>query len=288
MSKLITRWRRAAVVGACALGALAGAAVTATPAAAGLPGLEFVSDQTGSNTDSTKSKTVSCPAGKVIISGGAYLVGGTGVHIDMLRPDPGGTFFGAAASGQPARREAWRLIVYGICALPPPGLVYVPAVQSQSYDSPLRGALATCPRDTKLIGFGGRAAVEPGRNVALTAMLPSVDLTRVIVQSYALEGGETDDWTAEAYAVCADPLPNAQVIRMTVGPNPDDSKVAWSQCPSGTLLHAIGAGIFSAGGQAWYGGLYPAPDLHNGTAIAVEDPTGTNFPWYVTSAGICA
>jgi len=282
---------RAAFVAVTALAGLSVAAAGGPPAAAGGGELEFVSSSSLTDTDPTKSWFVTCPTGKVILSGGAFLFGDTaGVHIDLLRPSPTGAFFEAAASRTaPARRRGeWQLTVYGVCAARPAGLVYVDPAQSDSYDSPLRTALATCPAGKTLVGFGGRAAVEPGRDVALTVVQPSADLTRVVVQSWSGEGGETDDWTAEAYAVCADPLPSAELVRTTAGPDATDGKVAGSACPAGKQLHAIGAGIFNGAGQAWYAGLYPAADLQSGTAVATEDPTGWAGAWFVTSFAICA
>jgi hypothetical protein len=282
---------RAAVVAVTALAALGSAAATGPPATAGGSDLEHVYSPSLMDLDPTKSWFVTCPRGKVVLSGGAYLLGdATGVHIDTLRPASDGSLFEAAASRTaPSRRQTeWQLVVYGVCAPPPAGLEYLPPVPSDSYDSPLRTALATCPAGKELVGFGGRAAVEPDRDVALTVLLPSADLTRVVVQSWAAEGGETDDWTAEAYAVCADPLPNAELIRTTDGPDDSNDKIATSICPAGKQLHAMGAGIFNAAGQAWYAGLYPAEDLQSGTAIPVEDPTGLDWNWFVTSAGICA
>lgn len=281
---------RAAVVAATALATVGTSAATGPPATAGGSELEHVYSTSLMDADPTKSWSVTCPRGKVILSGGAYMLGDTtGVHIDLLKPAPTGTYFEAAASVTTSRRRGeWQLLVYGVCAPPPDGLEYVAPVQSDSYDSPLRTALATCPAGKELVGFGGRAAVEPDRNVALTVLLPSVDLTRVVVQSWAAEGGETDDWTAEAYAVCADPLPTAELIRTTDGPDDSNDKIATSVCPAGKQLHAMGAGIFNAAGQAWYAGLYPAEDLQSGTAIPVEDPTGMDYDWFVTSAGICA
>ena len=208
----------------------------------------------------------------------------------MLRPAADGSLFEAGASATADRRGRgeWGLVVYGICAPTPSGLVYVPPVPSDSYDSPLRTAVATCPAGKKLLGFGGRAAVEPSRNVALHAMLPSVQLDRVVVQSWALEGGETDDWTAEAYAVCADPVAGAAMIVSTAGPDSTGSKVATANCPAGKKVHAAGGAIFNAAGQASYPGLYPSGALHSANALAVEDQTGYVGSWFLNAYAICA
>jgi hypothetical protein len=286
-----TALARVAVVAATALASLGIATTSATTSAtAGGGEPQYVYSPGILDTDPTKSWFVSCPIGLVALGGGAFLIGDTaGVHLDLLRPAAAGAVFEAAASVTGRRpRGEWGLVVYGICAPRPAGLVYLDPVPSDSYDSPLRTALATCPAGKRVIGFGGRAAVEPGRNVALTVLMPSVDLTRVVVQSWAGEGGEPSDWTAEAYAVCADPVPGAEVVRTTAGPDASDAKVATSTCPAGKHLHAIGAGVFNAAGQAWYAGIYPSADLATGTALPVEDPTGWAYPWFVTSAGICA
>jgi hypothetical protein len=279
---------RSALVAAAALALLG---VAGPPAAAGGTGPQYVDSPGVVDTDPTKSWFVTCPRGTVALSGGAFLIGDTaGVHLDLLRPALDGTLFEAAASTTADRRGSgeWGLIVYGICAPRPAGLVYVEPAQSVSYDSPLRTALATCPAGKRLVGFGGRAAVEPSRNVALHAMLPSVQLDRVVVQSWALEGGEPADWTAEAYAVCADPLPGAVMVVTTAGPDSIGSKVTGAACPAAQHVHAVGGAIFNAAGQAWLPGLYPSADLHTATAIAVEDPTGYVGNWFLNAYAICA
>lgn len=283
-----TRRRRLAVVALYALAALSGTGAVAAPAGAAPPGPQYVHSSSPEDTDAAKSWLVPCPRGTVAISGGAFLGGDTAaVHIDTLRPVLDGQFFEAAAAAVPSRRQGpWGLHVYAICVEPPPGLVYLPAVWSPSYDSPLRTALAICPAGRQLLGFGGRAAVESGRNVALTAMFPAANLSRVVVQSYALEGGETEDWTAEAYAVCADPVPGMHVVQLTVGPDSVDNKYAAASCGVGHL-RAIGAAIF-AGGQAWYRALYPQADLSAGIVLPGADPTGMAGNWWVNASAICA
>ena len=54
--------------------------------------------------------------------------------------------------------------------------------------------MATCPPGTKLIGFGGRAATEPSRNVALHS-----------ANAVAVEDpdGYVGNWFLNAYAICA-------------------------------------------------------------------------------------
>ena len=79
--------RRGLLVLAALVGTLAGSAVAATPAAAGVLGLQLVMDVTPSNSTDKKAMGVPCPRGKVIVSGGAYVDGAEGeVHVDRLRP----------------------------------------------------------------------------------------------------------------------------------------------------------------------------------------------------------
>ncbi len=278
---------RSALVAAVAATALG---VAAPPAAAGGgPGLYWSASPL--TTDPVKTWFRTCPKGTVAVGGGAVLIGDfAGVHIDMLRPAADGSLFEAGASTTADRRgrAEWGLIVHAICVPPPSGLVYVPPVPSDSYDSPLRTAVATCPTGKQLRGFGGRAAVEPSRNVALHAMLPSVQLDRVVVQSWALEGGETDDWTAEAYAVCADPVAGAAMVVSTAGPDSTATKVATAYCPAGQQVHSAGGAIFNAAGQAWSPAIYPANDLHSASAVAFEDQTGYVGSWFLNAYAICA
>ena len=271
---------------AAVVGMLAGSVVAATPAAAGVLGLQLVMDVTASNSTDKKVMGVPCPRGKMIVSGGAYVDGAEGeVKVDRLRPVFHGHYFEAAASEWARRTDrSWRLHVYAICAYPTPGLVHV-AARSKSYDSPLRTAVADCPPGKQLIGFGGAAAVEFDRRVVLSVVLPSADLTRVVVQSWQELDGEPADWTAEAYAVCVDPVPGMFLAQNSPPPSSLDKAVG-VDC-GGKQLHAVGSGIFS-GGRAGFTGIYPgAAPILGGTAITKEDPTGVDGDWYVYTAGIC-
>ncbi len=282
--------RRCVVTVAISAALAGGSVVAAAPASAGLAGLHMISGNTANNSTNVKTKTLTCRTGEVAISGGAFLEGpgGAAVHIDRLKPaiGAGNASFEASASEWAANTgDPWLLRAYAICAPRPKGFSVVTA-QSEPFDSPLRGALATCPKGKKLVGLGGRSYTEASRDVALTAVLPSADLTRVIVQSYEEETGETEDWTAEAYAVCADPIAGQHTVAVTAGPD-SGAKVAGVGCGA-DQLHGVGAGTFNADRQAWYVGLYPTAGLVNGTALALEDPTGYAWNWYTTVVAICA
>lgn len=268
------------------LAVLAGATAVAAPAqAATLTGRQLVQSVTATSNTPAKTHKVFCPAGKVIISGGAYVDGPHTIRIHLLRPDSYGNFFEAGAHTTWGR-PSWRLYVYGVCANPPSGLTYV-VTPSKPANGDQRYALAYCPPGKRVLGFGGRAATEPGRNVVLDWVFPDGGLTAAIAQTHAAEGGEPNPWTTEAYAVCADPVGAHSEVAWTASGSPSATSVFVS-CGTNQLVAAGGA-LFteSAGnGQVGLTAVY-SNDLTHSVVFAGEDGTGNPHSWSAHAYAIC-
>jgi hypothetical protein len=267
------------------LAVLAGAVAVAAPAqAASLTGRQLVQSATANTQTSSKTHKVYCPAGKVIISGGAYVDGPHTIRINMLRPDSYGNYFEAAAHTTWGR-PTWRLYVYGICADRPSGLTYVTA-SSAPNSTDQRYAAAYCPKGLQVLGGGGRAAIETGRNVVLDWVLPGWP-NSFVAQTHAAEGGEPDPWTTEAYAVCAQPVGAVLETASTGFASPSATSVFVS-CDTNQLVAAGGA-LFSSApttGQIGLFGVY-SNDLTHSVVFAGEDGTGTAGTWRAGAYAIC-
>lgn len=281
--------RRLAAAGLCLAAGLAGTALLSPPAQAA-PGLTGkIAGYSSSALSDAPTKTVKhyCPPSKVVIGGGAIVEGPTHIRLTLLRPVQAGNYYEASARN-PWGRAQWKLLTYAVCADPPPGLQYVAANSGQAAGV-VRTATATCLAGKRVIGLGARAAAEPNRNVSLVHMAPTAGGTATVAESVAAQGGEPDDWTATAYAVCA-----AVPTTILVGSGPSDSagsKYADADCGPGGLAAVGGAlrGASAAGtGQLSFGQIYPDPWLQGAVVRAGEDHDGYAPDWGMQAYGICA
>ena len=279
--------RRLAAGTVSLLAVLAGAVAVAAPAqAATITGRQLVQSVTASTQTPTKTHKVTCPAGKVIISGGAYADGPHTIRISMMRPNSYLNAFEATAHTTTGR-PVWRLYVYGVCANPPSGLTYVTAGPSAG-NANSQYAFAYCPGNKRAIGGGAWAAKESGRNVVLNWNQPEGGLLGWAAQSVAAQGGEPDPWTVEAYAVCADPVGATYEYEYTdVNASPSATSVFVS-CDTNQLLAAGGAVFFKPAsmGQSGFFGIY-SDNLTHAVTFAGEDADGNSQPWYAFAHAIC-
>ncbi|MDG4770186.1 hypothetical protein [Solwaraspora sp. WMMD792] len=165
-------------------------------------GLQYVSFQTASNSDSYKAATATCPAGKQLISVGARTLNGAGnVVIDDLRPN--GALTSATVTGyedEAGYAGSWSLWSYGVCANPLPGLQLVTATSAVNSTDKVVGA--SCPAGKRLHGLG--AEITGGVGQAIHAgVYPDAALTSAVDISLEDPTGIPGNWYTRAYAICA-------------------------------------------------------------------------------------
>lgn len=121
-----------------------------------------VQQSTPVDTTPVKSLTVTCPGGRVAISGGAEITGASaGVVLTSSGPDGAPTapsqWFGMAQVRGPTA-GAWGLTVNGLCASPAVAqlIQVVTVTQSPSPGATFVDAIATCPAGTSVISGGVR------------------------------------------------------------------------------------------------------------------------------------
>ena len=176
-------------------------AICATP----LPGLEPVTAISPSNSSSAKSVTASCPAGKRVVGAGWASGGPAGELAAQITPNPALT--SVTASGfedETGVAENWSVQAIAACASPPPGLQLVSATSELHSEGEVEVVRANCPAGKNLLGTGAEIPGGAGQ-VLLDDVIPSADLSRVLVTGVEAQNGFAGDWRVTAYAICANP-----------------------------------------------------------------------------------
>ncbi|MFI5485633.1 hypothetical protein [Micromonospora echinaurantiaca] len=286
-----------------ALSLIAGAAVAATvvvpaaPASAAVPGLVRVSTTSASNSTDFRSVSASCPVGKVLTGAGYELNGATGeAVVDDFRPNGGAATAPTAVTVGAYEAEAfagnWSVTAYAICANPVAGLVRVSAT-SASNSNDFRSVTATCPVGKVLTGTGyeltgvtGEGVVDDFRPNGGVATAP----TSVTVGAYEAEAF-AGNWTATAYAICANPLAGLVRNSAVSASNSNDFHSITATCPVGKVLTGAGYELNGVTGEAVVddfrpnGGPATAPTSVFSGAYE-EDAFAGN--WTNTGYAICA
>ena len=272
------RW--AVLVTGLALGGGMGLIGLAGPAQAAVPGLVQV-QASSPFTSADKSVTVTCPAGRVVLSPGGYLTGANGaVGMDRIRPNAALTSVTVRAAETDPFGGAWSVTAVAKCAFAPPGLTRV-AVTTLSTSAD-KSVTATCPAGRFLTGAGGQFT-NGGGEVIMAALTPNPALNAVTVTGDE-DAVYTPTWSATAYAICANPLPGLVRVATTSPSNSTAAKAAVAFCPAGTVQVGGGASV-GGGGEVVIDDISPAPTTM--TVVAdEEDPFAGN--WRATSYAICA
>ncbi|XTZ18481.1 hypothetical protein ACQSSU_14490 [Micromonospora echinospora] len=276
---------------------VAGVVALAGPATAAVPGLVRISTVSASNSNDFRSVTATCPVGKVLVGTGYEITGATGeVVVDDLRPNGGPATAPTAVTVGAYEADAfagnWTITAYAICANPVAGLVRIAAVSSTD-SGVFHSATAACPTGKVLTGTGfelngitGEGTVDDFRPNGSAVSAP----TAVTVGAY-----ESDtffgNWSATAYAICANPVPGLLRVTAVSALNSNDFRSVTAACPNGRVLTGAGFEIIGALGEAVVDDLTPnggpatAPTLVTSGAYE-EDPLASN--WDLRSYAICA
>ena len=171
----------------------------AGPAQAAVPGLVQV-QASSPFTSADKSVTVTCPAGRVVLSPGGYLTGANGsVTMDQIQPNAALTLVTVRGAETDPFGGAWSVTAVAKCAIAPPGLTRIAVTTlSTSVD---KSVTATCPAGRFLTGAGGQFTNGSGE-VIMTALTPNAALNTVTVTGDE-DAVYTPTWSATAYAICA-------------------------------------------------------------------------------------
>jgi hypothetical protein len=259
--------------------------VAASPAHA-IPGLTSVSAISAIDSSTTKTATATCPSGTTVVGGGgyAYALGGQ-PFITGVRPIV--SIFGTgyqvvATEGEAGFAGNWYAFSYALCVPAPAGLTYQWTVSPTSSLS-ARTVTTTCPAGTNVLSTG--AVIDGGgQDVALRAVLPSVDLTRLTAQAHEDETGYGGSWSLTSWAVCAD-VPGLE--RVVAYPTTYPTS-ATAVCPAPKRVHGAGGTINGSAAEVRLVGVYPSPAVNGAYAVGAEDASGYAGTWYPTGVAICA
>jgi hypothetical protein len=259
--------------------------VLATPAAA-VPGLQRLALLSIANS-SAKFVTVNCPVGKVVVGGGGYVVGVASgrVHVDQLEPLANGLGFRVGAHEAGAGYAGnWSLAAIALCAPAPAG--YLVVTSSSPPGNGSASAVAVCPAGRKVLGAGGRITGGTGE-VLLDDVFVPFDLGSVTVFGYEDEDGYGNTWLATAYAICAYPPANHQLVSVMTGFDSASTKSVSASCPAGTAVHGAGFTLFAGLGEVALSRL-DIVGLASVTVRTYEDATGQDDDWSLVGYVICA
>jgi hypothetical protein len=253
------------------------------------------SSLTGS--ESTKTANAVCPAGKVILGGGADIVGGGNeVRLTAMIPAAPGLpthSYYAAAMEDGSYAADWTLYTWAICGFPIAGWEVVSDYTSATTPgNSYAHSVAFCPGDKQVVGLGG--AVVGGYRYKLIYILPGGS-PQVASAGVAPDENVTGGYGVWSYAICANPIGQQTVWAESVSSS--INKGLSVTCPAGTKVHGAGAKV--GGGPGGDGtvlrqlhlnriGLFGAGALAGVDVAAHEDQTGYAGTWTTTVYAICA
>ena len=208
MRESSSRFGRSVACGAIVIGFAAVQALLASQAEA-VPGLQRTTKTSVSNSNTSKTVTVTCRAGKRVLGGGGTVIGGRGqVVLERLEPVQTATndrFVVGAREDGTGFSGSWRLTAYALCAdtNPLPGYGILPSGSGSPSSNSPQSTLSFC-LGQPLVGFGGRINGGAGQ-VHLSNLVPDSNGTTDFAVIAAREDANGFDgaWIANVYAVCA-------------------------------------------------------------------------------------
>ena len=256
---------------------------TASAAVVGIERVGAVSPSSSAN----KSATVSCPAGKKVLSAAADVNPGNGdVLIDDVRPSADlQSVTVNALEDESGTAANWTVSALATCAFPPPGLERISA--ASPLNSSNKSVTATCPSGKRVLGMGADLNTFVGQ-VLLDDLRPDAGLANVTVNALEDETGNSTNWSVTAYAVCAAPVQG--LVRLSAA-SPLDStsnRVVRAACPAGKQLTGAGGDINTLNGQVVLDASFSELDASGSGFAAFEDDTGNPASWSLTAYAICA
>jgi hypothetical protein len=174
-----------------------------------LPGMQYVSSRPAGDSTSFKATTVTCPAGKKVLSVGGSAIGYGGplttwrhTILDSLTPSADLTSVTVEGSEDEAgTSEAWQVSASAVCAYPRPNQQRVSATTSASLADKTRSV--ECPAGTIPYSAGGGLTGARGQ-AHLDRLVPHSEsgLTGGDIDARTDENGTTAAWTASVDLIC--------------------------------------------------------------------------------------
>ncbi|MBV1856670.1 hypothetical protein [Catellatospora tritici] len=248
------------------------------------------SDLTGS--ESAKTANAFCPSGKVILGGGADIVGGGNeVRLTAMVPQGGWHSYYASAMEDGDYDADWTLYSWAICGNPVPGWELVSAYDAGEPGDDIVHTLVICPEGKRVMGTGGAAVGGYQFKLAYISPGPAPEPWDVWV-GVTPDENVSGPFGAYAYAICTNPMGQQRVSVDSISSSVN--KGVSVECPAGTKVHGTGALIGGLSGASERQvhldriGLLGPGALGGVDVAAHEDQTGYRPDWYVRVYAICA
>ena len=131
-----------------------------------VPGLQRITGTSVSNSNTSKTVTARCPAGKRVLGGGGTVTNGRGqVVLERLEPVQTATddrFVVGAREDGSGYSQNWQLTAYALCASPLPGYGILPSTSGSPSSNSPQNTISFCIGQPE-VGFGGRVTAAPDR-----------------------------------------------------------------------------------------------------------------------------
>jgi hypothetical protein len=277
---LVAFWLAGAVV---MTGATVGAAA---PAQAVVLPPTFVQATSASNSDTSKSVTAFCPAGKVVHGAGGKITdtGDGDVVLAAAMPDVALTSVTARGEEHGIFSGNWTVTAYAICRAAPANMQLVTADSANDSVSP-KTTPAVCPAGLSLYGMGFDLHNTFGE-VSPDDVEPSFGLTLATVTAYE-NNSYGDPWYTTTAAICGDPAATMQrVSQLSALLDSSSPKTVDASCPVGTFLTGVGGRLDSMEGNGILSAVKPDNALTKAHARGVEDGLH-DVDWHVSAYAVC-
>lgn len=164
------------------------------------PNMEVVTNDSLFNTDTTKSATAVCPAGKKVYGGGWETTGDLGnAFVQELEPAAGLNSVTVSASTNGGWASFWEMRAYAICGDPTPGMSRIELLTVNN-SATSKAAQKSCPAGTDVYSIAGETT--GGGDVILERLVPTSALLGAARAEARENGAFTDDWALTLYAIC--------------------------------------------------------------------------------------
>jgi hypothetical protein len=285
---------RTGLLGSClALLAAATALIAVGPAAATTipPGTVKVFNSISGFTSADKSQRVNCPAGQVVLGGGAA-TGNPHVIISAAKPVSDATGSGFTVTAQEDEfgvTGTWAVQVFAFCAVAPPGYQVVPTPPT-AVSSPSFGNATGCPTGKFPIGAGGE--ITGGAGQVDLGLLAFNDGNGQPISVEALAKTDADGfggtYSSTVYAICASQRAAGDFTTVrSIAVASGSAGGATATCPSGFRATAGGGFTATAGTRVQL--FEPDPSL-SPTQVSVNGsaPVPPSVTWAISAYAFCA
>jgi hypothetical protein len=169
-----------------------------------LPGLQYVADSSGQDSQTAKDAHATCPGFKLLVAAGARVVDGEGTVVidDLQIGSDSQTVHAWAVEREGGSAAVWGVWAFAVCAdrtgLPGYGVAELTSANNPND----KNITVSCPAGETVYGLGG-ALFNSGGDAHYKGAAPNAALTSVSLYTPVDETGAPQAWRSTAQAVCA-------------------------------------------------------------------------------------